>query len=316
MPKYLGIDSGGSGTTAWLADGRGRILARAHGGPGNPVKIGIEPAAKNILATARTALNRAGAQRETLGGVCAGVAGAGRPGIELPLLALIRRGLRARHFLLATDGAIALECALGESPGIVVVSGTGSIAYARSADGVVLRAGGWGSLFDDGGSGFQIGRSAVHAALAALDGRGPRTRLDRGICQALKLREIADVVEKPLSPDRVAALLPVVLSAARRGDAVASQLLDAAADELAALVSALMNRLGNPLRIRIFCTGGVFNASQRIRRRFAATVRHTTPGAQISLLRREPVEGALALAMRSGGEAQVCSSRKRADAGL
>lgn len=298
MSAFLGIDSGGSGTAAWVADGHGCVLGRARAGPGNPIKIGIRPAAKNILTAARTALDHAGLHKVTLDAVCAGVAGTGRPSVDRSLGALLRGSLQSRRFLLTTDGMIALESALGGSPGVVVISGTGSIAYARSTTGDVLRSGGWGSVFDDGGSGYDIGRSAVHAALAALDGRAPRTRLDGDICRALKLKEITEVVEKPLPPDRIAALLPVVLRAAQRGDAAAAGMMEVAAGRLALLVTALLRRLDHPELPRVVCAGGVFRASVTLRRRFAAIVRETSPGARISLLTREPVEGALALAVR------------------
>lgn len=311
MSAFLGIDSGGSGTAAWVADGHGRVLGRARAGPGNPVKIGLRPAAKNILAAAHTALDHAGLRTATLDAVCAGVAGTGRPSIDRSLSALLQRGLRTRRFLLTTDGMIALESALGGSPGVVVISGTGSIAYARSTAGEVLRSGGWGSVFDDEGSGYDIGRSAVHAALAALDGRGPRTRLDGDICRALKLKEITEVVEKPLPPDRIAALLPAVLRAAQHGDATAAGLMEVAAGRLALLVTALLRRFDHPELPRVVCAGGVFRASVTLRRRFAEIVHESSPGARISLLRREPVEGALALAMRLGSAPDSLERRRR-----
>lgn len=298
MSTFLGIDGGGSGTVAWVADEHGRILARARAGPGNPVKIGVDPAAENILSAGLAALRQAGLRKATLEAVCAGVAGAGRLAIDKPLLALMRRGIRARRFLLTTDGMIALHAALGDAPGVVVISGTGSIAYARSAAGRVLRAGGWGSVFDDEGSGYDIGRSAVHAALASLDGRAPKTRLRRDICRVLGLNEITEIVDKSLPPDRIAALLPTILHAWRRKDFVAAVLMEIAAGRLAQLATALIRRLDYPVKARVVCAGGVFGASERLRRKFAAIVRESSPGARISLLRREPVEGALALAMR------------------
>lgn len=311
MPAFLGIDAGGSGTVAWVADGRKRILARARAGPGNPVKIGMGPAAKNILTAARAALDRASLRNAMLDAVCAGVAGAGRAAVDKPLLALLRGGLRSRRFLLTTDGIIALESALGGSAGVVVISGTGSIAYARSATGRVLRAGGWGSVFDDEGSGYDIGRSAVHAALAALDRRGPRTRLGADICRVLGLNEITEIVDEPLPPDRVAALLPTVLRAAHRGDAVAAGLMDVAARRLAQLGTALIRRLSYPDKPRVVCAGGVFGASERLRRKFAAIVRESSPGAHVSLLKREPVEGAIALAVRLASGPGSAELRRR-----
>ncbi|MGH9397676.1 MAG: N-acetylglucosamine kinase [Terriglobia bacterium] len=294
---FLGIDGGGSGTASWLADDRNRILARATAGPSNPIKVGIDLAGRHIVEAARLALRKAGFGRIVLDAVCAGVAGAGRPGIDRQLLACLRRGLRARHYILTTDGIIALECALGKSPGIVVISGTGSIAYGRDASQHVFRCGGWGSVFDDPGSGYDIGRRAVAAALRGFDGRGPSTRLNRDICQALKIKEITQVVEKPLAPDDIAALFPAVLRAARRGDPVAKQLCRDAGSGLAEMAAAILKRMGGLADgRRVVCAGGVFKASSSVRRSFAIHLHRSAPGAKITLLRRAPVQGALSLA--------------------
>lgn len=295
----MGIDGGGSRTTACLADERGKILARQITGPSNPCKVGLAEAQRHLLAAARGALKKAAVARGRVEGVCAGIAGVDRASTRRSLEAALRRAVPARRYLITTDGITALESALGGSCGIIVISGTGSIAYGRAEDGTILRCGGWGTVFDDVGSGFDIGRKAIASALRDFDGRGSRTRLGDDLCGALKLRRITDAVGAPLSPHHIGALFPVVERAAGRGDAVARMLCKEAGCDLAALARALLERMKALDRnLRVVCTGGVFKSSVRVRRSFAQELRQRAPRVRIGLLRREAVEGALALARR------------------
>jgi N-acetylglucosamine kinase-like BadF-type ATPase len=316
MGLFLGIDGGGSRTQACLGDERGRILAKAVAGPSNPLKVGIERAKKELLRAARAVLRRVstaaacdeppvvGAARgrrhhkPLLVAVCAGVAGVDRPAVSRPLLAWLRKAIPAQHHLLATDAAIALHAALGTAAGMIVISGTGSIAYACNHQGQTLRAGGWGTLFDDLGSGYDLGRKAIMAALRDFDGRGERTLLTRRICRALQLTDITQIVLKNLDPQQVAALFPLVLEAGRQGDRVARRLLAEAACDLAQLALALARRLGRRRVVPVVCAGGVFRSSPTLRRSFARHVHQRMPSARVRLLQREPVEAALAMARK------------------
>jgi len=314
MLLFLGIDGGGSRTQACLGDERGRILAKAVAGPSNPLKVGIETSKKELLGAARAVIRsvsslaardrpqlvdaRRGRRHHEplLVAVCAGVAGVDRAAVSRPLLAWLRKAIPARHHLLTTDMAITLHAALGSAAGMVVESGTGSFAYARNHRGKTLRAGGWGTSFDDLGSGYDLGRKAIMAALRDFDGRGERTLLTPSICRALKLTDITQIVPKNLDPQQVAALFPLVLEAARQGDRVARRLLAEAACELAQLALALARRLGLRRKIAVVCAGGVFRSSSALRRSFARYVHRRMPCARVRLLQREPVEGALAMA--------------------
>jgi len=317
MALYLGIDGGGSRTQAVLGDEAGRILARAVAGPSNPTKVGIEGTKKELLRAARRVLRKAStaagrgkltnshgvrARRRDplLEAVCAGVAGVDRPALSRPLLAWLRRAIPARHHLLVVDAAIGLHAALGTGTGMVVESGTGSIAYARDRRGRILRAGGWGSTFDDPGSGYDLGRKAIMAALRHFDGRGERTVLSSRISRALGISGINQIVLKALNPQQVAALFPLVLEAAREGDRVARRLCAQAAFELAEMALALGRRLGRRGIVPVVCFGGVFRSSPTLRRSFARFVHQRMPLARVRLLQREPVEGALAMARELG----------------
>jgi len=292
MPHFLGIDGGGTRTTAWLADERKRVLGRS-----NPLKVGFAAAEREVLRAARAAFREAGLRFAGLEAVCVGLAGVDRPQVHRRLFAWLRRAIPARHHFLTSDAAIALRAAIGDSPGIIVISGTGSISYGRDDRGRVLRSGGWGAPLDDAGSGYDLGRKAIVAALRDYDGRGPCTQLTAKIGAALKIPDITRVILLPLSPQDIAALFPLVLAAARRRDTVAQQLCEEAAKDLADLAMALLKRLGWQRRIvPVVTAGGVFRASLRIRRAFKRYLRRQAPQARILLLHHPPVEGALALA--------------------
>lgn len=307
---FLGIDGGGTHTTAWLADESGKVLARATAGPSNPLKVGFDACHQEILRAVRHAMRAAvvagssrykgrknGGMKPPLHAVVLGLAGTDRTPVHHEVLAWLRRAIPARRHVVTSDAAIALRAAIGDSPGIIVISGTGSIAFAQGDDGQVHRSGGWGVLYDDAGSGYDLGRRAIVAALQDFDGRGPHTQLLDRVSKALGLKVISAVVLKPLEPHAIAALFPLVIEAAESRDLVAKRLCEQAGRDLAELALALMRRLGWSRRtIPVVCAGGVFKASGAVRRAFDMALRRRAPRAHVMLLEAEPVEGALALA--------------------
>jgi len=305
MGCFLAIDGGGTRTSAWLADSEGKIRSRVEAGPSNPLKVGLRAAEREILKACRTALRqvgfRAGGTRtpgaSLLRAVCAGIAGVDRQSVHRPLLAWMRRHIPARRFLLTSDAAIALAAAVQKGPGIIVIAGTGSIACARGDGGKLLRAGGWGLPYDDQGSGYELGRQAVAAALEAFDGRGPATLLLDKIRQHLHLKTITEVVSRRLEPQQIAALFPLVIAAASEGDLVALHLCEHAGRDLALLAAALLRRTDWLARaVPVITTGGVFKSSAVVRRAFVRQLQRVAPQARVELLERAPLEGALWLA--------------------
>ncbi len=297
MGYFLGIDGGGTHTTAWLADGEKRVVARVEVGASNPVKVGFPAAQRELLQAYRRACRAARVRPPFLDAVCAGLAGSDSLRVHRRLLGWLRKSIPARAHALTTDADITLSAAFGDGEGIIVIAGTGSIAYGRDRQGRTLRCGGWGNLFDDGGSGHDVGRKAVGCALRAFDGRGEGTRLTGAICRKLGVDSVSEVVSLPLSPQDVAALFAVVMGEAAKGDRAARRLLDEASCDLAELAATLIAGFGWKGRpCRVVCSGGVFQSSSRIRRKFAQQVRAFEPQARVSLLAREPAEGALFLA--------------------
>lgn len=299
---FLGIDGGGTRTEAALADEGGRILARSASGPSNPLKTGLANSVRELTAAARGALRKANASVGSLEAVYAGVAGAGDAAIRRRLAVAVRKAVPARRVEVTTDAEIALQSAVRDEEGVVVISGTGSIAYGRDRAGHTARCGGWGSLFDDAGSGYDLGRRAISAALRDYDGRGPRTSLKRTLCFALHLKSVTEAAAREWTPHEIAALVPAVLRTADRGDDVARRLCQEAGRELAEMAVTLLKRLDPALRgLPVVCAGSVFRASPTLRRSFAREVHKASPRSEIRLLAREPVEGALELARKERG---------------
>ncbi len=244
MGYVIGVDGGGTRTTLLLADSSGREILRREGPPGLVDPRSPAASAESVAALIRSATGDA----ELTGradALCAGLAGVGNAAErEIVQRTLEGRGLAAR-VLVVSDGEIALEGALGSDPGILLVSGTGSIAYGRGERGQVLRCGGWGMMLGDEGSGYAIGRAALRAALCSVDGRGPKTRLLEAVGAETGVAgpdALPPWVGRAGKAD-VARLTAGVIELAKSEDEVAFRILQSAAGDLASHAFALRERL-------------------------------------------------------------------------
>ncbi|HEX6940025.1 MAG TPA: BadF/BadG/BcrA/BcrD ATPase family protein [Longimicrobiales bacterium] len=237
---YVGIDGGGTGATAVAVDGEGNELARVRGGAAlvRPTDPG---AGASALADLVDRVARAAGGRLPVTGLCCALAGAGREAERRALAAALHREAVAVRLRVTSDADAAFHDAFGDAPGILLIAGTGSIALGRAADGHAARAGGWGALLGDEGSGYALGLAALRAAVRAHDGRGPATALlaaalaHAGATAADELIAWAGAAAKA----EIAALAPAVFAAAREGDAVAAEIVARAAAELARHIAAV-----------------------------------------------------------------------------
>ena len=220
----------------------------------------------------------------------------------------MRRISPGTRVLVVNDALVALEAGAPGSPGIVIICGTGSIAYGRNAQGLAARSGGWGHIIGDEGSGYWIGRQAVQAVMRDADGRGPATSLSQQVLAHFDVpvaSSLVHIVYGPHSANRSMAMLgPSVQLASESGDEVASAILDRAASELALAARSVAERLR--LRTDSFpfvLAGGVFRVVPSLVDRLRPRLLEIAPGATIDLLREEPARGAvrLALAEAQGG---------------
>jgi N-acetylglucosamine kinase-like BadF-type ATPase len=305
MEYFLGMDGGATSTTCAVCTDEGVVLGVGHAGPSNHILApgGRDRAHAAVSASVHGALAAAGlgtvefrAARFGMTGITAGTDAA------RALEEVIRGVLTAGTIAIDSDAVVARAGALAGRPGVVVIAGTGSVAFGEDPGGRQARAGGWGYLFGDEGSGFALGLAGVRAALHAQDGTGPATALTARIPDAAgcRLGEIPFAFyEGRLTRDRIAALARCVTASADAGDAVAQRLVQDAVDGLAALVTAVIHKLSWPDgAVAVAPVGGVFAAGPTLLRPLARAISARAAGAVLVPPRFAPAVGALLLALR------------------
>jgi glucosamine kinase len=306
---YLGIDGGGSKTTCAVGD-EVSLLGSAATGPSNLIRVGEVRARESLHEAIRQACAAAKIDSRQVRRACVGVAGVASEEVANAVRKLIAEVIPAGIEVVG-DMQIALQAALGADPGVVVIAGTGSIAYGRDARGKTVRAGGWGFAISDEGSAHWIGRTAVAALLRAADESGedrvaqyssPLFREMNSIWKIELLDQLARTANT--NPD-FAVLLPAVLTAADAGDEVARRVLTQAGRELASLAAMVIRSLFSQDKssdrdtIPLAMVGGVFRYALTVREIFCDTVRKLDRRLEVSQGVVEPVAGALQMARKA-----------------
>lgn len=289
----LGVDGGQSATVAAVADEKGRILGEGEAGPCNHTRAkgGARKFERALRGSIQAAWRKAGLQgAPQFAAACLGFSGGAADKREL-----VHQIVRARKIYVTTDAEIALAGATGGEPGIVVIAGTGSIAYGRNRAGDTARAGGWGYLFGDEGGAFDIVRQALRAVLLSHEGRSVPTRLTEVLLETTGAATVDELLHLFYTADwprdRIAALAPLVDQAAEQGDAAARRILSNAGASLAELALGLRRRLFPGRRqVLITYTGGVFE-SKVVRRAIERRV-------PCEPARFTPVQGAVLISQR------------------
>lgn len=295
----LGIDAGGTKTVALLADGDGNIVGEGRAGAANLQTEG-ELEVEKIL---HTVIERAtDGRRVPVAAVCLGMAGVDRDDDARIIRDVMRRlGFRSKT-LIVNDALIALVAGAGSSPGVVVVSGTGSIAYGVNHHGLAARAGGWGPTLGDEGSGYWIGRRALAAVMRDVDGRGPRTDLTPLVLRHFNLAKpellVGEIYHQPQGRRAVAALGSVVDRARTGGDPVAIDIMTHAADELALAASSVISRLDmRGEQFSVLLAGGMMRESAWLANEMRIRMAEVAPRSLVALLTEVPAIGAVRLAI-------------------
>ncbi len=304
----LGIDAGGTRTLGLLAAADGSIV-RSSQGPGANLQSAGELEVEKVLH--QIIEDALGDTHERPSAICLGIAGVDRPGDALTIRGILARiGYRAK-VLVVNDALIALEAGLPATPGLVIIAGTGSIAYGRNDRGHAARAGGLGHILSDEGSGYWLGHAALRAVVRAADGRGPRTRLSEPVLSRFGVGEPADRVKlvsgAGARPSAIAALAREVEAAADAGDEVALQLMDGAAGELVVMAESVARQLAlvNPV---VLLSGGALKNGAGLRHRTAALLKARLSGCSVERLDVEAAIGAVRLALaEAAGRADIPS---------
>ncbi len=299
MSFLLGSTGAEASTAVAVSDGIS-VLATHTAGACNLTFVSRENARLALAEAIHGALSSAGISASAVSSVGAGVAGGASSEVAETIAAILAELLPRAVVRVVGDTVIALEAAFPGAPGVVCISGTGSVAFGRNERGEFARAGGWGRTISDEGSGYWIGQRAVSQCLRAMD-MGRSSGLITGIMEKWRIVTREQLVRRCHQEfSGFAELFPVVLAAAEANDLLASEILDLAGTELARIAQIVLRRLwAGRTGLEIAITGGVFARSSRIRQVFSNIIRTDRPEVHVCLIARQPFEGALYLAQQA-----------------
>ncbi|MDI6783736.1 MAG: BadF/BadG/BcrA/BcrD ATPase family protein [bacterium] len=308
MAYVVGVDGGGTKTLGIIADSSGDLLASSKRDSSNYLQVGIDKARENLLSMLDELAASQNIGRNQFESVYLGLAGAGRQEDRETITQALRSGGLTTRLQIVPDFLIGLAAGTLSDPGIIVISGTGSVVFGVNKEGQTKRAGGWGHILADEGAGYQFGQEALKAVMRAYDKRGPRTKLTKKVLAALNLKHQDNLVKWSLSETGglskpvVADLAPLVFEAYNEGDKVAGKIIDLACKGVAEAVKAAVKGLGmKEDSFKIVLAGGNFAHQPVYVEKLKPKLKKVAPNAEAVLPRFEPVVGAILLALKDTG---------------
>ncbi len=294
----LGIDGGATKTLAAVLDLDGGELHVAHGGPSNEDAVGAEAAVRALLGAADAAIAAAGITAGELGAAVLAVAGTDTDSIVEHV-----RGERDDGWIVVNDVVAAWATATAAGPGVAAISGTGSNVFGVGPDGRSWRAGGWGHLLGDEGSGYWLGLESIRAALRDREASGPATALSDAAPEFFAVASVEAlanrVYAKPLTKGEIAAFAIETAKLAEQGDAVARELYERGASELGNQIVAVIRESGLTGPFPVGLIGSAFKAGPVFVEPLSAAVHACAPQARVEIVEMAPVGGSLLLAARA-----------------
>ncbi|WP_100010344.1 N-acetylglucosamine kinase [Lentibacillus sediminis] len=306
MDYVIGVDGGGTKTEAVLADGLGNLIARAASGPTNLNGMTKEHVQEAFTALFSSLEDQAPDAYSQVASIFAGIAGAGNEHNKQLLHDLIQTcAPHVAKIQVEADAVNALYSGTFGKPGIVQISGTGSITYGVNRQQSQDRVGGWGYLFGDEGSGYDLGRQAIAGVLRAEDGRGEDTAMRPLIYAHFGVNHSQDLIQKiyaaPFPKQEIAPLAKIVFAAYAENDPLAEKILKRSARETALSIQTLYKRLFSPdEQVDVVLCGGVFS-NQDVLPPMIGQELHDCSECRLVLPRLSPVGGSVigALSMQN-----------------
>jgi N-acetylglucosamine kinase-like BadF-type ATPase len=298
----MGVDGGATKTLAAVLDLREGALHLGHGASSNPDAVGAHAATASLLAATDEAIGRAGVARERLDGAVLAIAGTDTDAVAAHL-----RESRPTSWVVLNDVVGAWAAATGARPGVGVISGTGSNVFGVGDGGRAWRAGGWGHILGDEGSGYWLAVQSIKAALSERERSGPETALSAAAVDFFGVQSIEAlaklVYSKPLTKGEIAAFALDTARVAHAGDPVARGLYERAAIELGRQVAAVVEQTGLVHDFPVGLIGSAFKAGALFVGPLTEAVHRVAPRSRVAVVEMAPVGGCLLLAARlAGGE--------------
>lgn len=296
MPYAFGVDGGASNSRAVLTTLQGEVLHTVNGPGVNYHECGAQNAVSTLYRLFQNCLESARAKPDECKGLCFGLSGIGREHDHNVMTPVLNQKFPPGSYILTSDAEIALSGGSLSDQGILVIAGTGSMVYGKSESGVTARAGGYGALLSDEGSGYRIGMEALRAVIHEAEGLSIPTVLTKKIFESMNFRGMDDLVQWANSPnaskDKIASLAPLVIKASDEGDSVAEDILYSQADQLALRVESVYNRLQTPERVDVILSGGILDQASNYWQILRRKIIYLIPGAHVSAPKLEPLLGA------------------------
>lgn len=302
MPLVVGVDGGGTRTRVILADANGNVLARTEGAA-TSLQPGHESVAADIIKALIADVLAMAERTETRPAVCVvGVAGAGQERAAQALWSALATRRVADDVSVQADATIAMDDAFGDSAGVLLIAGTGSVAFSRAPDGRLERCGGWGPWVGDEGSAGWLGRRALSVITAAQDGREPETALTGAVLTALELESLEELIPwaAEATPGKLATLVPVIMQVASTGDLRSNALISLCVEELSLHVRTLARRcfMDERAAIPVALAGGMMAKGSLVRKRLEQRLKSAVPGATVRADEVDAARGAVRRARR------------------
>lgn len=303
MQYVVGVDGGGTKTTATVVGDDLGPVASATTGPANQRSVGMDMASANIASAIREAVRAADISLRDVAAICMCLAGFDTD-LDLPVP---QRAMGLLDYsgvaIFENDVVGAWAGATEGNPGLVVIAGTGSTALGMNEHGDLWRTDGWDYILGDCGSGYWIGREGIRAAMKALDGRTPPTRL----CAELRTAFVVNTAEEmrrlvdstTFGKVEIASFAAHVSRAANAGDGAAQGILAAAGRDLADQATAIIHMLQMESgEFTVGTVGSVFKSTPWVTDPFRRGISQVAPRAVFRVPMHPPQIGAAILALR------------------
>lgn len=307
----MGVDGGATKTLAAVLDLQERVLHLGHGASSNADAVGARAATASLLRATDEAIGRAGIEPARLDAAVLAIAGT-----DTDAVAEHVHAARPDGWVVVNDVVGAWASATAGDPGVGAISGTGSNVFGVGPTGRAWRAGGWGHVLGDQGSGYWLAVASLRAALADRDGSGPPTGLSGAAVEFFAVPSVEAlarlVYSKPLAKGEIAAFAIETARLAHTGDAVAAGLYEQAARELGAQVIAVIEQTGLQGEFPVGLIGSAFKAGAVFVDPLTRVVRQAAPNVRVHVVEMAPVGGCLNLAARAaGGERAIAHDELR-----
>jgi N-acetylglucosamine kinase-like BadF-type ATPase len=303
MEYVIGIDGGGTKTALKLADTEGNLILSAEGGPCNINSMGRDFVQNMLKDLLEETVNKAAISMEQIKVLCIGTAGVDRPDDKKIMEDIIRSSGFKGKVIATNDAETALFGGVGGDEGVILISGTGSICFGRNKDGESRRAGGWGHIIGDEGSGYYIGINAINRIAKGYDGIEEKTIMTDLILEHLKLESAEGLIDyvyrSGAGKSEIASLARFVDEAYKQGDELAEEILLRSAFELFLCCKAVIDYLGLKNKdITVAVNGSVIVKNECIAGEFSRLLYKNYPKAKISNMKHDAAWGAVLMTLK------------------